>query len=53
MLVQLITAKGSVLCGAGEVLVLRGQGEEFSDDHLAERERERDRVAALSVQMLT
>lgn len=35
MLVQQITAEGSVLCGAGEVLVLRG---EFSDDHLAERQ---------------
>lgn len=44
MLVQLIMAEGSVLCGAG-VFLLRGQGEGFSGDHLAEKER--DREAAL------
>ncbi len=42
MLVQLIMAEGSVLCGAG-VVFLRGQGEDFSNDHLAVRERERER----------
>lgn len=46
MLVQLITAKGSVLCGAGVLLLLlfffflKGQGEDFPSDHLAEKERE-------------
>lgn len=40
MLVQLIMAEGSVLCGAG-VVFLRGQGKDISNDHLAEREREK------------
>lgn len=43
MLVQLIMAEGSVLCGAG-VFLLRGQGEDFSGDHLAEKERDREAV---------
>lgn len=42
MLVQLIMAEGSVLCGAGVCFFfLRGRGEDFSNDHLAERDRER------------
>lgn len=41
MLVQLIMAEGSVLCGAG-VGSLRGHREDFSSDHLAVRERQRE-----------
>lgn len=57
MLVQLIMAEGSVLCGAGVCFFfLRGRGEDFSNDHLAERDRERgeretDRRERLSCQL--
>lgn len=43
MLVQLITAEGSVLCGAGVLFffsLFKGQEEDFPSDHLAEKERE-------------
>lgn len=49
MLVQLIMAEGSVLCGAG-VFLLRGQGEDFSGDHLAEKERDREAVLPAPIQ---
>lgn len=42
-------AEGSVLCGAGAVL--SEDGEEFSDDHLAERET--DGLAVLPAQTST
>lgn len=50
MLVQLIMAEGSVLCGAG-VFHLRGQGEDFSGDHLAEKERDREAVPPAPIQI--
>lgn len=46
MLVQLITAEGSVLCGAGVLCffsLFKGQEEDFPSDHLAEKEREGER----------